>query len=100
MLMRTQVLFEDWQVEYIKDIAERYDLSFSEITRLLSSLGMIISISTFNPEIKIKIPKEPFIKFSKEDSSAEERHQILSRLYFEARKAVEYRLSKVGKKKK
>lgn len=98
MLIRTQVLFEEWQVEYIKDVAERNDISFSEVCRMLSSLGMIDAISNLHPKFKIERKKNGYKQFVNQKSTEADRHQILSKLYFEARKAVEYRMGKVKRK--
>jgi hypothetical protein len=92
-------LFEDWQVEYIKSVADRHDLSFSEICRMLVSIGIDISIAQLHPEYKLKIERKNFTTFTNEKTSEDVRHQLLSKLYFETRKAVEYRLSKIKPRK-
>jgi hypothetical protein len=44
MLKRCQILLTDWQQEYIRDTAQRYDLSFSEVTRIFLSEGFLYII--------------------------------------------------------
>ena len=100
MLIRTQVLFEDWQVEYFKDVAERNDISFSEVCRLMTSLGMVDAVTALHPEYKLDRDVKHYKKFVDQNASEDVRHQLLSKLYFEARKAVEYRTAKTKKKKR
>jgi hypothetical protein len=99
MLKRFQVLLEDWQAEYLRILMDLYDLSFSEANRFLFSLGALQGINLVLPEYDIKIDKEVVKKFISEKATQEERHKILSKLYFETRKAVEYRVTKLKKKK-
>jgi hypothetical protein len=101
MLKRCQILLEDWQEEYLKDIADRYDQSFSEITRVMLSESFLHVISLLQPEYKAGISDQEFKQMIKKSvdprTALGEQHRLLSRLYFEARKAVEYRLGKVKK---
>ena len=93
-----QVLISKWMEDYLKFICERYDLNFSSAIRVHMCLGFIYSLSSIEPNYKIDLPKDQLLKLSKKASkdelSEEEIHQFLSKIVFEARKAVEYRLSK------
>jgi len=104
MLKRCQVLLDDWQEEYIKDAAERYDVSFSEVVRIFLSEGFIQVIHRLNPEYKTGVTLKQFAKMAttrgKPSSPIEEQRKFIGEIYFEARKAVEYRLSKVRNNKK
>jgi hypothetical protein len=104
MLKRCQVLLTDWQVEYLKNTAERYDQSFSEVVRIFISHGFLYIIPLLHPEYKPKITGRQLAEMTRKagnpDTSIEEQHQLVSKLYFEARKVVEYRLSKVAQEKK
>lgn len=96
MLKRFQVLLSDWQAEYVKFISERYDLSFSEALRMIISVWAIGATKTMHPEFKSKFDTNEFINRAKQmtkDSIDEmSMHPLFSSLYFEARKAVEYRI--------
>jgi hypothetical protein len=99
MLKRCQVLFEDWQMEYLNHLADIYDLSFSEAVRMSISFGFICAISVLHPEFKPGIDKKSIQKASNRKLPEEELHKLLSKLYFETRKAVEYRMTKAPEKK-
>ena len=94
-----QVLLSSWMEDYIKFIAERYDLNFSSAIRVHMCLGFLYAISSIEPDYKINLPMNEFTELSKKAHNnklqEEEIHQFLSKVVFEARKAVEYRLSKV-----
>ncbi len=98
MLKKYQVLIPDWLEDYIKYVAERYDLSISEIIRAEICFAVISQVSHFYPEYKAGISSvellEAFKKNLGKDFEREEIHKILSKVYFETRKAVEYRLSR------
>lgn len=104
MLKRCQILLEDWQEEYLKDVADRYDQSFSEVTRIVLAEGFLYIISLLHPEYKSRITGKHLTEMTKKAGNTnipeEERHKSISKLYFESRKAVEYRISKVKNKKK
>ena len=84
MLKRHQILLDDWQVEYIKLVTETHDISFSDYPNYkagidLKSLKRIKDLSLYK-----KRSEEGF-------------HKGLSNIYFEARKAVEFRLKQKKK---
>ena len=94
-----QVLLSKWMEDYIKFIAERYDLNFSSAIRVHMCLWFLYTISSIEPDYKMDLPAKEFAELSKKASKnelrEEEIHQFLSKIVFETRKAVEYRLSKV-----
>jgi len=98
-----QVLLSKWMEDYIKFVAEKYDLNFSSAIRVHMCLGILYVISILNPEYKNELKENEFLELSKKVSKnglqEEEVHQLLSKAVFETRKAVEYRLSKVKKQK-
>jgi len=103
MLKRYQVLLENWQADYISGVANRNDLSFSEAVRIFLCEGMVCIISNLHPEYKPNINKKKLGSMAgratDSTTSQVEKHDFTSKLYFEARKAVEYRSSKIEKKK-
>ncbi len=94
MLKKRQILLTEWQEEYIQRSARRYDLSFSEIVRTLISEAMLSIHFSLEPQKKISITEKELTalkrKFLEPTLSTEERHRLLSRVYFEARRATEY----------
>jgi hypothetical protein len=104
MLSRQQVLLEDWLVEYLKLIAEKYDLSFSEVIRIGLCAQFTEMINLLYPDIKSKIDKRWFLKLLQkaqgDKESREELHKLISKIYFEARKAIETRMAREKKAKR
>ncbi len=98
-----QVLLSNWMEDYIKYTAEKYDLNFSSTIRVYMCLGILYIISILEPDYKTNIQSkeltEPSKKASQNELKEEEVHQLLSKVIFETRKAVEYRLSKEESKK-
>jgi len=102
MLKRYQVLLSDWIEDYIKLVAERYDISTSAVIRVHMALAIIFVITTLHPEYKPNLADKEFQELSKKASKGKldeaEAHQVMSRILFEARKAVEFRLAEQKKK--
>ncbi len=93
MLKRHQVLLEDWVVDHLKTISEKYDISFSETIRLVLCLQIPKMVRIAYPRIDIKTPDKELVKTMQAVSSdgveREQLHKIMSKVYFEARKAME-----------
>jgi hypothetical protein len=94
MLTRNQILLEDWQTEYLKLLAKQNDFSFSETVRVVICTGILHTAPAVFPEHKSKLIKEEeLLKLAIEgcdrDTSQQRRYQLISKLYFEARKATE-----------
>ena len=104
MLKRYQVLLPDWMEEYIKLVAGKYDLNTSSAIRVHLCLAIIFVIRSLHPGYKPNLSSKELRELSKKASNnnldEEEVHRVLSRVLFEARKAVEYRLAKNKKPKK
>ena len=104
MLKRYQVLLSDWIEEYVKIVAEKYDLSFSAAIRINICLGILFTISIINPEYEQTLDKKELLEYSKKAAKGEleeeEIHRMMSQVLFEARKAVEYRSSQQKELKK
>jgi hypothetical protein len=104
VLKRYQVLLPDWLEDYIKYLADKYDLSFSEVIRVEVCIAVISTISKLYPDYKLGITPEDILKLIKQDAQEnmerEEEHRILSKIYFETRKAIEHRFYVEKKKKK
>lgn len=102
MLKRYQVLLPDWLENYIIQIAESFDLSFSEIIRLELCFSILSSTKSFYPKYKMGITPKEILEsaFSQKEGKEEEKHRFMSKIYFETRKAVEYRLPILKKQKR
>ena len=104
MLKRHQVLLEDWQIDYLKFISKHYDVSLSESIRSLLCVSIIQIISEWYPNYKNAASLKRIVDCLKKALNGKinkaEFHELMGELYFEARKAMEFRLSKVQKKKK
>ncbi|MFB0565291.1 MAG: hypothetical protein ACETWK_06375 [Candidatus Aminicenantaceae bacterium] len=95
---RYQVLINDWMEEYINLVSKGYDLNFSATIRIHLCLAIIFIIKTLYPEYKPNLQdkelQELARKASKNELEEAEAHKMISKILFEARKAVEFRLSK------
>ncbi len=98
MLKRHQVLLSDWHQDYIKFISKRYDISTSEAIRVQMCIAILAVVPLLFPEYKSNLRIDDILKMAKKwakgEVEMEDQHKILSKIYFEARKAVEFRLSK------
>lgn len=104
MLKRYQVLLPEWLDDYIEDLVDKYDMSFSEVIRVQICCCILTSVINLHPEYKPGIKLENIFGLVKNDAQMnmdrEDVHRMLSKIYFECRKAVEYRFAKEKKKKK
>lgn len=105
MLKRNQVLLNDWLVDIIKEMAEKYDLSFSETIRIFVclQLGKMINYAHPGYDFSEVIKKTEKIVEAKNRGNAytmEELHNAISQLYFETRKAAEYWYEQEAKARK
>ena len=103
MLKRYQVLLPDWMEDNINYYIDKYGLSFSEGIRAELCSAIIATVHLQFPEYKPDTTLEEIIdklkKIRNRKMKKEEIKQILSKVYFEARKASEYRHSKENKQR-
>ena len=105
MLKRYQILLEDWQADFFNFLKENFDISFSEVIRMVTSVGIIEGVG--QAEKKYKPAKKAVVKdlvatvrkINDSRERSEKFHKMLSGIYFEARKATEFRLDAVKKRK-
>lgn len=106
MLKRYQILLNDWLAEYIRFTGEKFDWSFSETIRLTMCVQILSWASTlypkqFKPEFTSKELAKKLKKYMASPASLEESfHSEISRIYFEARKAVEFIIEQENNHKK
>jgi len=95
MLKRNQVLLNSWMVDHAKAIAKKYDVSFSEVIRLLVCLQACAHIKMRYPEYDYKIKSSDLshvINATKKKGNLDpaDLHKLFSDIYFESRKAMEF----------
>ena len=103
MLKRYQVLLTEWQAEHYRNIAKKYDVSFSEMIRMALCIDIMFATKATFPKYKWSVNmKRLHEAMEKEDilqSMGTEKFQdFLAKIYFEARKATELWLQ--GKKRR
>jgi hypothetical protein len=102
MLKRYQVLLPDWLEDYLKWGVKQTGLSFSEIIRLEICMAVLATIDELHPEYKPNLSMKDIMSmaksFNKSKFSKEDIHRFVSQVYFETRKAIEHRSSKVMKR--
>ena len=95
MLRRYPVLLPDWIEDYIRHGVDRYGLSFSEIIRLQECYAILANIEDIHPEYKPNIATKNILKAIRESAETqvdkENVRSFISKIYFETRKAIEYR---------
>ena len=97
MSNKFQVVLPDWLEDYLKHLVDRYDLNISEVIRLQICFAVMCMTEKLFPEYEMGITPETISDLPKGKSEDIDREQLLrtlSKIYFEARKAVEYRLDK------
>jgi len=96
MLKRCQILLDGWQVDYLKDLAGKIDFSFSELVRMFVSEAVLCQLCLMSPEKATGLNLNDLMEMKKkilsETVKEEEKHKIISKLYFEARKAAELQM--------
>ncbi len=94
MLKRYQVLLNDWLADHIRKISERYDISFSETIRGALCLAYLTLIAKDYPDYKIDLKSTnrriSLKRGNYEKVGRELFHRDLSKIYFEAHKAIEF----------
>jgi len=94
MLKRYQILLDDWLADYMKYRANTYGTSFSECVRVALCASYLLMVADQYPEYKPDIGFDDVNKLVKkfytESHDIRKMDEALSKVYFEARKAVEY----------
>jgi len=102
MLKRYQVLLPDWLEDYLKWGVNQYGVSFSEIIRLEICISVLAMIEEMHPEYKPNLTLKEIMStvrsYDKTKFTKDDMNRFASLVYFETRKAIEYRTSKATKK--
>jgi hypothetical protein len=101
VLKRYQVLLPDWLGDWVEHLVDMYDLSFSEIIRAEICYSILAGTANLYPDHKLGLTVQEISKLSKKNATEEmnrdEMLKTISKMYFETRKAVEFRLDKERK---
>ena len=104
MLKRYQVLLPDWLEDYIKIGVETYGFSFSELIRLELCFSILTQIPSLHPEYTPNVTIEDILRTINQATSKKVEKKsfdrLVSHIYFETRKAIEYRKQKLEKMSK
>lgn len=104
MLKRYQVLLPDWLEDYIKIGVETYGFSFSELIRLELCFSILTQIPSLHPEYKPNLTIKDILEAINQATSKKVEKKsfdhFVSQIYFETRKAIEYRKQKLEKMSK
>jgi hypothetical protein len=87
----------DWLEDYLKHLVDRYDLNISEVIRLQICFAVMCMTEKLFPDYTLGITPDTLSELPRarsEDLDREHLMRTLSKIYFEARKAVEYRLDR------
>ena len=101
MPKKYQVILPDWMVDYLEKTAETYELTISEVLRLEICFGILFATQQIFPEYELKTLLADLFKQARDikpkDIDREQFHRDLSKILFETRKAVEFRMEKLKK---
>ena len=93
MLKRYQILMNDWLADFVKERAKGFDISFSETVRMALCVYYTLLLSQDCKECKTGMTMKKNAAATKRwlesPEPLEEMHKAMSRVYFEARKAIE-----------
>ena len=97
MVEKFQVLLPEWLADYTHYLADTYDMKISEVIRMQVSAAALFIAMRLYPEFGTDMNIDQLINTlaahaQKHDKEKVER--IVSKLLFETRKAVEYRMEK------
>ena len=97
MQKRYQVLIPEWLEDYIKLGVKILGVSFSELLRLEICLSVISTMEALYPAYKTTFSVQEVLqaaqRYAKGKVNKEEMDKLISKVYLEARKAIEFRLS-------
>jgi hypothetical protein len=101
MSKKYQVILPNWLADYIEIISEAYELTISEVLRLEICFGILSATQQFFPEYEQKALLAKIFKQHQDtkpkDIDREQFHKNISKIFFETRKAVEFRMEKLKK---
>jgi hypothetical protein len=97
MVEKFQVLLPEWLADYVHYLADTYDMKISEVIRMQVSAAALFTAMRLYPEFDVDFEVDQLINALAKHSKKHDREQVerlVSKLLFETRKAVEYRMDK------
>ncbi len=97
MVEKFQVLLPEWLADYVHYLADKYDMKISEVIRIQVSSAALFMAKSLHPEFKSDIKIEQVVNGMAEHANKNDKEKVerlVSKLLFETRKAVEYRMGK------
>jgi len=97
MVEKFQVLLPEWLADYIHYLADTYDMKISEVIRIQISAAALFMAMRLYPEFKAEIEIDQVAAAMAEHANKHDKEKverIVSKLLFETRKAIEYRMEK------
>jgi len=99
-----QVLLPQWLEKHVRKRANLLDLSFSEVIRLQICISILafqnIRFPEYKTDLSLKYISNSYKKIAESDIERDEILHFCSEMYFETRKALEYRDKKDKEVKK
>ena len=95
MVEKFQVLLPEWLADYVHYLADKYDMKISEVIRIQVSSAALFMAKSLHPEFKTDMEIEQVIEGMAEHANIHDKEKVerlVSKLLFETRKAVEYRM--------
>ena len=93
-----QVLLPQWLERHVSNRVDLLDLSFSEVIRLQICISILAFQNIRFPEYKLDLSlkniSDSFIKIVNNEYERDEILHLCSEIYFETRKALDYRYKK------
>ena len=94
MLKRQQILINNWLIDHLQEVAKKYDISYSELVRVMLCCNVIKNTRKLFPDEDIADMEKEYAELieKKNDPDTyepEDLHNFISKVYFEARKAAE-----------
>ncbi len=97
MVEKFQVLLPEWLADYVHYLAGKYDMKISEVIRIQVSAAALFMAMRLHPEYEADIEINQIVTGMAEHATQNDKEKVerlASKLLFETRKAVEYRMDK------
>ena len=96
MVEKFQVLLPEWLADYVHYLAEKYDMKISEVIRIQVSASALFMALQLHPEYTSDLEISQVVKGMAEHGRKNDKakvERLVSKLLFETRKAIEYRMN-------
>lgn len=101
MLKRYQVLIPEWMADYVREVSKTFGINFSEAVRAELCIAVVLSTQGLFPEFEMDSSFAKIFDVRSDSKRGKMDKEVmkknLSKLCFEARKAVEFRAEMMKK---